>query len=440
MEPFNCKEQTAEQNSSELYRKVSVKSSMSRPNEIETSRKKFQLKTSDILEFFVYFHINPFNKFYYGWLILNSIIYLYNLIFLIARFAFWLLEDSRYSFMWRTLDYFLSDLIFLLDMFVRCTTGFMHNGELCTRKLKITRKYFNSIQSKLDLISVLPTDLLYYTFLYKYSTRFLPAMRLNRLVRFSRFIEYKNITETKTKYPTLFRMNNLLLNILIAMHWNACIYFIVSDIIGFGHDEWVYPALTSEKMLKNLTTSELSNLLLTHRLDVQYVYCFWWSVLTLTTIAEVPKPTNFYQEIYMSVLLIIGVVILAITIGSAGDMVENANMQSLQLQTKCDYAKSFLKQNKITGQLEQRIKNYLDYLWITPDINQDDVFESLPYNLRKEIAMNVHIETLKRVHVFQDCEPGLLEELVTKLKLQIYSPGDYVCRKGDVGHEVNNLI
>lgn len=50
--------------------------------------------------------------------------------------------------------------------------------------------------------------------------------------------------------------------------------------------------------------------------------------------------------------------------------------------------------------------------------------------------MNVHMETLKRVHVFQDCEPGLLEELVTKLTLQIYSPGDYVCRKGDVGHEV----
>jgi cyclic nucleotide gated channel alpha 3 len=61
-------------------------------------------------------------------------------------------------------------------------------------------------------------------------------------------------------------------------------------------------------------------------------------------------------------------------------------------------------------------------------------------NIRKEIAMNVHIETLKRVHVFQDCEPGLLEELVTKLKLQIYSPGDYVCRKGDVGHEVCSFI
>lgn len=264
----------------------------------------------------------------------------------------------------------------------------------------------------------------------------LAAIRLNRLLKFSRLAEFRYLTETETAYPTAFRMTNLLINILLAMHWNACIYFIMSSIIGFGSDEWVFPRLVQETELANLTTGELNNMLLTNRLDVQYIYCFWWSVQTLTTVAEVPPPTNWYQELYMSMLLMLGVIILAITIGSAGDMVENANREKLELQMKCDYAKSYLRQNRITGQLEVRIKNYLDYLWIAKDVHSADVLRSLPDNLRKEIAMNVHMETLKRVHVFQDCEPGLLEELVTKLKLQIYSPGDYVCRKGDVGHEM----
>ncbi len=33
-------------------------------------------------------------------------------------------------------------------------------------------------------------------------------------------------------------------------------------------------------------------------------------------------------------------------------------------------------------------------------------------------------------------EPGLLVDLILKLKLQVFSPGDYVCRKGDVGREM----
>ena len=50
--------------------------------------------------------------------------------------------------------------------------------------------------------------------------------------------------------------------------------------------------------------------------------------------------------------------------------------------------------------------------------------------------MSVHLDTLKKVRIFQECERGLLTELVLKLKLEVFSPGDYVCRKGDVGREM----
>ncbi len=48
-----------------------------------------------------------------------------------------------------------------------------------------------------------------------------------------------------------------------------------------------------------------------------------------------------------------------------------------------------------------------------------------------EIAIHVHLAALKRVPIFAEAQPGLLVELVTRLKLQIFSPGDYVCRKGN---------
>jgi cyclic nucleotide gated channel alpha 3 len=39
--------------------------------------------------------------------------------------------------------------------------------------------------------------------------------------------------------------------------------------------------------------------------------------------------------------------------------------------------------------------------------------------LQAEIAMHVHLETLKKVRIFQDCEKGLLADLVLKLRLQV---------------------
>lgn len=63
---------------------------------------------------------------------------------------------------------------------------------------------------------------------------------------------------------------------------------------------------------------------------------------------------------------------------------------------------------------------------------------SLPQKLRVEIAIHVHLAALKRVPIFAEAQPGLLVELVTRLKLQIFSPGDYVCRKGNTDSHVTH--
>ena len=53
-----------------------------------------------------------------------------------------------------------------------------------------------------------------------------------------------------------------------------------------------------------------------------------------------------------------------------------------------------------------------------------------PDKLKAEIAINVHLDTLKRVEIFQNTEAGFLCELVLRLRPVLFSPGDYICRKG----------
>lgn len=294
--------------------------------------------------------------------------------------------------------------------------------------------YIKSRGFTIDLLSLLPTELFYFA-LPTRNSRYLAALRLNRLLRFFRFREFLSVAETHTPFPNVLRVSTLVINILLLIHWNACIYYILSEIIGFGSDTWVYPA--PDPANTNLTQVELNNILVYDDLSTQYIYCFWWSTLTLTTIAEVNPPVTFYEEFYMTFLLLLGVIILAYVIGSTTNMFKNVNMQRMVLQTKCDNVKKFLKDHNVDAAFEKRVNIYLDYLWSLPNLDQQDsVLDILPGILRNQLAMNIHMDTLQRVKIFQDCEPGVLRELVSKLKPKIFSPGDFICRKGDIGREM----
>lgn len=61
----------------------------------------------------------------------------------------------------------------------------------------------------------------------------------------------------------------------------------------------------------------------------------------------------------------------------------------------------------------------IEIVCILQALDEDRVLAALPDKLKAEIAIHVHLDTLKKVHIFQDCEPGLLEELVLKLRLQV---------------------
>ena len=102
-----------------------------------------------------------------------------------------------------------------------------------------------------------------------------------------------------------------------------------------------------------------------------------------------------------------------------------------------DGVKQYMEFRRVKKDLEHRVITWFDYLWTNKQsLDEDDVLASLPDKLKAEIAIHVHLGTLRRVALFQDCEPGLLVELVLKLKLSVFSPGDYICRKGDIGREM----
>ena len=188
-------------------------------------------------------------------------------------------------------------------------------------------------------------------------------------------------------------------------------------------DDWVYPDVSDPSSV-NSTLARM------------YIYSFYWSTLTLTTIGETPWPQQDVEYIFVTIDFLIGVLIFATIVGNVGSMITNMNITRSEFQHKMDGIKKYMKFRKVNKNLEKRVIKWFDYLWSKQSIAEEDVLKHLPDRLQAEIAIHVHLETLKKVELFQDCEPGLLVELVLKLRLIVFSPGDYICRKGDIGREM----
>ncbi|XP_074153424.1 cyclic nucleotide-gated channel alpha-3 isoform X2 [Sminthopsis crassicaudata] len=361
------------------------------------------------------FMIDPSSNLYYRWLTIISMPVFYNWCMLVCRACFDELQ-SDYLMTWLILDY-TSDVIYILDLLVRMRTGFLEQGLMVKDSEKLRKHYMKTLQFKLDVLSLVPTDLAFLKVGLNY-----PELRFNRLLKFARLFEFFDRTETRTNYPNIFRIGNLVLYILIIIHWNACVYFAISKIIGFGTDSWVYP---------NTSIPEYG------RLSRKYIYCLYWSTLTLTTIGETPPPVKDEEYLFVVVDFLVGVLIFATIVGNVGSMISNMNASRTEFQAKIDSIKQYLQFRKVTKDLETRIIRWFDYLWTNKKtVDEKEVLKSLPDKLKAEIAINVHLDTLKKVRIFQDCEAGLLVELVLKLRPAVFSPGDYICKKGDIGREM----
>ncbi|XP_008592663.1 PREDICTED: cyclic nucleotide-gated cation channel alpha-3 isoform X2 [Galeopterus variegatus] len=359
--------------------------------------------------------VDPSGNVYYRWLTAIAVPVFYNWCLLVCRACFDELQ-SEYLMLWLVLDY-SSDVLYGLDMMVRARTGFLEQGLMVMDAEKLWKHYTKSLQFKLDVLSLIPTDLAYLKLGMNY-----PELRFNRLLKFARLFEFFDRTETRTNYPNVFRIGNLILYILIIIHWNACIYFAISKFIGFGTDSWVYP---------NISSPEYG------RLTRKYIYSLYWSTLTLTTIGETPPPVKDEEYLFVVIDFLVGVLIFATIVGNVGSMISNMNASRAEFQAKIDSIKQYMQFRKVTKDLETRVIRWFDYLWANrKTVDEKEVLKSLPDKLKAEIAINVHLDTLKKVRIFQDCEAGLLVELVLKLRPTVFSPGDYICKKGDIGKEM----
>ncbi|XP_045518453.1 uncharacterized protein LOC123710503 isoform X2 [Pieris brassicae] len=384
--------------------------------------------------------VNPDENFYFYWLWLITLCVLYNLWTLIVRQSFPELQMMCHYF-WLTCDG-IGDLVFALDLVVQLRTGYLEQGLMVYDSKKLAKHYLTSRPFLLDLAALTPLDLL------QLHIGINPIIRFPRFLKVYRAVSCYYIVESRTVYPNFWRVINLIHILLILAHWFGCFYFLLSEAEGFQGD-WAYPHRPGD--YATLTRKYLGSL--------------YWSTLTLTTIGDLPTPeTNadalgrpkflprrglksrllqFRSNrgyVFTIVSYLIGVFIFATIVGQVGNVITNRNANRLEFERLLDGAKTYMRHHKVPGGMKRRVLRWYDYSWSRGRIQGGGDINTalglLPDKLKTELALHVNLSVLKKVTIFQECQPEFLHDLVLKMKAYIFTPGDSICRKGEVAREM----
>ncbi|KAJ2942952.1 hypothetical protein O0L34_g15142 [Tuta absoluta] len=150
----------------------------------------------------------------------------------------------------------------------------------------------------------------------------------------------------------------------------------------------------------------------------------------------------FYDSGYVFTIVsyLIGVFIFATIVGQVGNVITNRNANRLEFERLLDGAKTYMRHHKVPGGMKRRVLRWYDYSWSRGRIQGGGDINTalglLPDKLKTELALHVNLSVLKKVTIFQECQPEFLHDLVLKMKAYIFTPGDSICRKGEVAREM----
>ncbi|NWR91281.1 CNGA4 protein, partial [Furnarius figulus] len=294
--------------------------------------------------------------------------------------------------------------------------GFLEDGILVQDINRTRQRYLCSWAFPWDVAAVLPTELL--CLLSGVSGVLgVPAARANRCLRAPRLFEAFDRCETRTGQPNAFRVAKLTMYLVLGIHWHSCLYFALSAQLGLGTDPWVCPAFSYPLR--------------------RYLHSFYFSTLVLAMVGDTPAPQREEEFLFIIASFLLAVLGFATITGSISAVIANLSAADAAFYPDAGPVRRYLRAQGAGGWLVGRVTRWHQHLRMQRKLPaEQEVLQHLPRGLRAEVAASVHLPALRRVGLFHSWEHEVLRQLVLRLRPQVFSPGEFVCRRGDVGHEM----
>ncbi|NWV28155.1 CNGB3 protein, partial [Origma solitaria] len=347
---------------------------------------------------------------YVAWLMLVTIAYNWNCWFIPLRYVFPYQTPSN-SIYWFVIDV-ICDLCYLCDLTVfQPRVRFVKGGDIISDRVETKKFYYSTVKFRLDVISVLPFDVLSFFF------GFNPAFRANRMLKHNTFFEFNDRLEAIMEKAYIYRVIRTTGYLLFVLHINACLYYWASDYEGIGSTRWVYDGEGN-----------------------MYLRCYYWAVRSLITIGGLPEPDTLFEIIFQLLNYFMGVFVFSSLIGQMRDVIGAATAGQNYYRSCVDNTVSYMNTYSIPKLVQNRVRTWYEYTWDSQGmLDESELLEQMPTKMQLAVAIDVNFAIVNKVDLFKassGCDTQMIYDMLLRLKSIVYLPGDFVCKKGEIGREM----
>uniref|UniRef100_A0A452V028 Hyperpolarization activated cyclic nucleotide gated potassium channel 3 n=1 Tax=Ursus maritimus TaxID=29073 RepID=A0A452V028_URSMA len=377
--------------------------------------------------------IHPYSDFRFYWDLIMLLLMVGNLIVLPVGITFFKEENSPPWIVFNV----LSDTFFLLDLVLNFRTGIVveEGAEILLAPRAIRSRYLRT-WFLVDLISSIPVD---YIFLVvelepRLDAEVYKTARALRIVRFTKILSLLRLLRLSRGAPrtsqifhmtydlasAVVRICNLIGMMLLLCHWDGCLQFLVPMLQDFPPDCWVS-----------------INRMVNHSWGRQYSHALFKAMSHMLCIGYGQQAPVGMPDVWLTMLsMIVGATCYAMFIGHATALIQSLDSSRRQYQEKYKQVEQYMSFHKLPADTRQRIHDYYEHRYQGKMFDEDSILGELSEPLREEIINFTCRGLVAHMPLFAHADPSFVTAVLTKLRFEVFQPGDLVVREGSVGRKM----
>ncbi|KAL4134486.1 hypothetical protein PRIC2_004785 [Phytophthora ramorum] len=310
--------------------------------------------------------------------------------------------------------------VFAADLYVQARTGYYSDGNLIRDKKLTTRRYVHSFQFVLDLVAILPYQVLVMGY-----PSFVAKLLLLKLVRWSRLPHFvSSLDEFYAKYFVVLKLLKVLASTVYLAHVQACVRYRLVHKYSSSGPESEGPSHTQP-------------------LHGQYLASMFWSVGIMTGLFEGELPRHSSEFFFTIIVALCGFSMFTTLCATIFVISKCESGQTEALEARINQLVHVLSFHRVPESQQTQAIEYLQRYYTDTESHDRETAKILCPSIANDIQVELLKSTIARVSIFEGCNDqfivamtSLLEMMAVPVQTTLFSTGD----QGDAMYVVHSGV